>query len=71
MKPFLLLSIRADDDAADEEVFEAIDAAVASGATELAIGGIRRSYRVEGKRHTEIFVPLAYSLAIRREGGTK
>lgn len=54
-----------------EEVFEAIDAAVASGATELAIGGIRRSYRVEGKRHTEIFVPLAYSLAIRREGGTK
>jgi hypothetical protein len=54
-----------------EDVFAAIDAAAASGAKELAIGGIRRSYRTEGKRRTEIFVPLGYSLAIRQAGGTK
>jgi len=54
-----------------EDLFAAIDAAAASGATELAISGVRRSYRVAGKQRTEIFVPLGYSLAIQQAGGTK
>lgn len=53
-----------------DELFSAIEAAAAVGAAELRIGGIRRSYRVEGKTHTEIFVPVEFKLAIQ-QGGTK
>lgn len=51
-----------------DDLFSAIDAAAASGAKEIKIAGIRRSYRTEGKTNIEIFVPLTFTLAIDQTG---
>lgn len=45
-------------------LFDAIEAAVAAGAKSIAITGIRRSYRIEGAKRIEIFVPVVFTLAI-------
>ena len=54
-----------------DDLFSAIDAAAASGAKEIKIAGIRRSYRTEGKAFVEIFVPLTFTLAIDQTGEAK
>lgn len=53
------------------ELFSAIDAAAAAGATQIKIDGIRRSYKVEGGKYIEIFVPLTYTLPIDQTGGAQ
>ncbi len=53
------------------ELFAAIEAAAASGATQLKIDGVRRSYKVEGGKYIEIFVPITYTLPIDQKGGAK
>jgi len=53
------------------DLFAAIDAAAAAGATQLKIDGLRRSYRVDGGKYIEIFVPLTYVLPIEQAGGAK
>lgn len=50
------------------DLFGAIDAAAAAGAKSIAISGIRRSYRIEGAKRVEIFVPVAFTLAIDQTG---
>lgn len=50
------------------DLFGAIDAAAAAGARSVAISGIRRSYRIEGAKRIEIFVPVAFTLAIDQTG---
>ena len=52
-----------------DDLFGAIDAAAAAGAREIAITGIRRSYRIEGTTYVEIFVPLTFTLLIEQTGG--
>ena len=54
-----------------DELFAAIDAAVAAGATQLKIDGMRRSYKIEGAKYVEIFVPLTYVLPIEQKGGAQ
>ncbi len=54
-----------------EELFAAIDAAAAAGATQLKIDGIRRSYKIENGKYVEIFVPLTYTLPIEQKGGAQ
>lgn len=54
-----------------DDLFSAIDAAAASGATQVKIAGIRRSYRTEEKKYVEIFVPLTFTLAIDQTGGSR
>lgn len=54
-----------------DDLFSAIDAAAASGAKEIKVSGIRRSYRAEGKTFVEIFVPLTFTLTIDQTGEAK
>jgi hypothetical protein len=49
-------------------LFDAIEAAAAGGARSVSISGIRRSYRVEGSKRIEIFVPVVFTLAIDQKG---
>ncbi|MGB4572725.1 MAG: PDZ domain-containing protein [Rectinemataceae bacterium] len=51
-----------------DDLFSAIDAAAASGAREIKIAGLRRSYRTEEKKYIEIFVPLTFTLTIDQTG---
>ncbi len=53
------------------ELFSAVDAATAAGATQIKIDGIRRSYKIEGGKYIEIFVPLTYTLPIEQKGGAQ
>lgn len=50
------------------DLFDTMEAAAAAGAKSIAISGIRRSYRIEGAKRVEIFVPVAFTLAIGRKG---
>lgn len=50
--------------AAPDEVFTAIEAAATAGKAEVKLSVIRRSYRVEGRKHTEIFVPMTVAIAL-------
>lgn len=50
--------------AAPDAVFAAIEAAAAAGKATVSLSVIRRSYRVEGLRHTEIFVPMTVAIAL-------
>lgn len=50
------------------DLIAALDAAAAAGAKSIPVNGIRRSYRVEGAKRVEIFVPVTFLLAI---GGTE
>lgn len=54
-----------------DDLFSAIDAAAAAGAKEMAIAGIRRSYKIEGKTYVEVFVPLTFTLVIEQTGAPK
>lgn len=54
-----------------QELFDLIEAAAAAGASELKIDGLRRSYRTEGDKYIEIFVPIRFSLPIAQPGGSK
>ncbi|MCE1196003.1 PDZ domain-containing protein [bacterium] len=50
--------------ASGNDLFSAIDAAAAAGAKSIPIAGIRRSYRTEGGKRIEVFVPVVFTLAI-------
>lgn len=54
-----------------QELFDLIEAAAAAGATELKIDGLRRTYRREGDKYVEVFIPIRFSLPIAQPGGTK
>jgi len=54
-----------------DDLFSAISSAASAGAKELKIDGLRRSYRIEGNKYAEIFVPLTYTLTIAQTGGAK
>ena len=54
-----------------EDLFGRINLAAATGVKEIPIKGLRRSYRLESDRYTEIFVPLAYVLKIEPTAGEK
>lgn len=54
-----------------QELFDSIEAAAAAGATELKIDGLRRTYRTEGDKYVEVFVPIRFTLPIVQSGGAK
>ncbi len=54
-----------------QELFDLIEVAAAAGATELKIDGLRRTYRREGDKYVEVFIPIRFSLPIAQPGGTK
>ena len=54
--------------AAPDAVFASIEAAATAGKPEVVLSVIRRSYRVEGLRHTEIFVPMTVAIALEKPG---
>ncbi|MDD3981299.1 MAG: PDZ domain-containing protein [Spirochaetales bacterium] len=54
-----------------QELFDIIEAAAAAGATELALYGLRRTYRTEGDKYVEVFVPIRFTLPIAQPGGAK
>jgi hypothetical protein len=54
-----------------DDLFAAIDAAAAAGAKGVKISGLRRTYRVEGSKYIEVFVPLTFNLAIDPTGASK
>lgn len=54
-----------------QELFDIIGAMAAAGATELKIDGLRRTYRTEGDKFVEIFVPIRFTLPIAQPGGAK
>ncbi|NLX44381.1 MAG: PDZ domain-containing protein [Treponema sp.] len=54
-----------------QELFDLIEAAAAAGATELKIDGLRRTYRREGDKYVEVFIPIRFSLPIAQPGGAK
>jgi hypothetical protein len=54
-----------------QELFDSIEAAAAAGATELKIDGLRRTYRTEGDKYVEVFVPIRFTLPIIQPGGAK
>ena len=53
------------------DLFAAIAAASDSGAKELRIGGLRRSYKVENNTYVEIFVPVFFTLEIAQTGASQ
>jgi len=53
-----------------QELFDLVEAAAKEGAKEIGIDGLRRSYRVEGEKYIEIFVPVRFTLPIV-QGGSK
>lgn len=54
-----------------QELFDLIEVAAAAGATELKIDGLRRTYRREGDKYVEVFIPIRFSLPIAQPGGAK
>ena len=54
-----------------DDLFSAIDAAAAAGASQIKIDGLRRSYRIENNKYVEVFVPLTYILAIAPAGSAQ
>ncbi len=54
-----------------DEVFAEINAAAASGAQQINIDGIRRSYKIENKKYLEVFVPITYTLIFDQGGGAQ
>ncbi|MCE5255507.1 MAG: PDZ domain-containing protein [Spirochaetaceae bacterium] len=54
-----------------DDLFSAINAAAAVGAKELKITGIRRSYKIEGSKYVEIFVPVFFTLEIAQTGASQ
>jgi len=54
-----------------DDLFSAIAAASGSGAKELRIAGLRRSYKVENNKYVEIFVPVFFTLEIAQTGASQ
>jgi len=54
-----------------QELFDLIEVAASAGATELTLYGLRRTYKTEGDKYVEIFVPVRFTLPIARSGGAK
>ena len=52
--------------ASSNDLFGVIDAAAAAGGKSIPIAGIRRSYRMEGGKRIEVFVPVVFTLAIEQ-----
>jgi hypothetical protein len=58
----IILSVAGAKVAKTEELFAVLNAIAAEGGKEAKIEGLRRSYRMEGEKYVEIFVPLVFTL---------